>query len=126
MSYAYMHGAGASYNREPTLKDDFPCLETLDRVRDPQLWIGLCISLRNNVVSYVSRIHTDVRRRGGYKQEALRIAKELVSLKSALILLWVFTLWWGERTIFRESLSNCVWQGWEKWVSRSEFNYRRV
>ncbi|KAJ9191948.1 hypothetical protein DTO164E3_8598 [Paecilomyces variotii] len=112
MSYAYMHGAGgSSYNREPTLKDDFPILATLDRVRDPQLWIGL----RNRALSYVYRVDGDVRRRGGYTHEAWRIAKQAINLRNGLILLWVFTLLWGERTIFRESLESCAWGGWEKW-----------
>lgn len=115
-----MHGAGGlSYNREPTLKDDFPILATLDRVRDPQLWIGL----RNRALSYVYRVDGDVRRRGGYTHEAWRIAKQAINLRNGLILLWAFTLLWGERTIFRESLESCAWGGWEKWVSGFSVDY---
>jgi hypothetical protein len=32
-------------------------------------------------------------------------------------LLWVWTLWRGERSVFQESMQSCVWDSWEKWVS---------
>jgi hypothetical protein len=33
-----------------------------------------------------------------------------------LAVLWMFTLWWGERTVFRDQISQCYWDSWEKWV----------
>lgn len=41
----------------------------------------------------------------------------LFSVPTALIIFWVWTLWWGERVVFRESVSACKWKGWENWVS---------
>lgn len=33
------------------------------------------------------------------------------------IIIWVFTLWWGERVVFRYSIERCSWDHWENWVS---------
>lgn len=44
--------------------------------------------------------------------------RRVVTIANALILFWVWTLWWGERTVFQESLEGCGWGEWEKWVSR--------
>lgn len=43
--------------------------------------------------------------------------RRVVTIVNALILLWVWTLWWGERMVFQESLEGCGWGEWEKWVS---------
>lgn len=43
--------------------------------------------------------------------------KRIFTVSNGLVLLWVLTLWWGERTVFRDSVDSCVWQSWEKWVS---------
>lgn len=40
----------------------------------------------------------------------------LFSIQTALILLWGVTLYWGERTVFRNSVKPCAWNMWEKWV----------
>lgn len=41
----------------------------------------------------------------------------LFTIANALVVLWLFTLWWGERTVFQESLEACAWENWEQWVS---------
>ncbi|KZF25310.1 hypothetical protein L228DRAFT_244116 [Xylona heveae TC161] len=38
-----------------------------------------------------------------------------LSLRNALVLLWVIVLWWGERRVFRESFQACQWSSWERW-----------
>jgi len=43
--------------------------------------------------------------------------RRVVTVANMLILFWVWTLWWGERTVFQESLGGCGWGEWEKWVS---------
>lgn len=53
------------------------------------------------------------RRRCGY---ALWLLRLVCSLQNILILLWVVTLWWGERKVFRDSVRECEWAGWERWV----------
>lgn len=42
--------------------------------------------------------------------------RRMVTIANALILFWVWILWWGERTVFQESLEGCSWGEWEKWV----------
>ncbi|XHG03475.1 hypothetical protein AWENTII_006778 [Aspergillus wentii] len=39
----------------------------------------------------------------------------MFTVANGLILLWVFTLWWGERTVFQDSFETCLWESWEKW-----------
>lgn len=34
----------------------------------------------------------------------------------ALIVLWVIILWWGERSVFGNSIAACDWDKWERWV----------
>lgn len=46
-----------------------------------------------------------------------RTVRRIFTVSNGLVLLWVLTLWWGERTVFWDSVDNCVWQSWEKWVS---------
>lgn len=44
-----------------------------------------------------------------------RTVRRIFTVSNGLVLLWVLTLWWGERTVFWDSVDNCVWQSWEKW-----------
>lgn len=39
------------------------------------------------------------------------------ALSSGLALLWIYVLYWGERTVFSDSVSRCDWRHWEDWVS---------
>jgi hypothetical protein len=38
------------------------------------------------------------------------------NLHNGLILIWVVLLWWGERSVFRQSTEACEWRKWENWV----------
>lgn len=40
----------------------------------------------------------------------------IFSLPNALIVLWIFLLWWGEVVVFRSSVQSCEWRSWERWV----------
>lgn len=53
------------------------------------------------------------------QKRTIRIAspRRLLSVSNALILLWICLLWWGERLVFRNSLTACQWNQWEQWVS---------
>ncbi|KAL2444703.1 Cell division control protein 1 [Exophiala dermatitidis] len=44
-----------------------------------------------------------------------RIKRRLWSLPSALVLLWIFVLFWGERRVFQRSAAQCLWHQWESW-----------
>ncbi|KAJ5274071.1 hypothetical protein N7478_009196 [Penicillium angulare] len=50
---------------------------------------------------------------------AVRVFKRVFTLVNAVILLWLSTLWWGERTVFQESIDACVWNSWERWPQGS-------
>ncbi|KAF4266511.1 hypothetical protein CNMCM8812_002712 [Aspergillus fumigatus] len=51
----------------------------------------------------------------GLQKICWRFVRRVFTVPIALILLWFWTLWWGERTVFQESLDKCVWDKWEKW-----------
>ncbi|KAE8389684.1 hypothetical protein BDV23DRAFT_156692 [Aspergillus alliaceus] len=44
-----------------------------------------------------------------------RILRHIFTITNGLAILWFFTLWWGERTVFQDSVDKCVWENWEKW-----------
>jgi hypothetical protein len=46
--------------------------------------------------------------------------RRVLSVGNLLVAVWCLTLYWGERTVFRESVDACRWEGWEKWVWWSE------
>ena len=47
---------------------------------------------------------------------ATMVLRRLFTVANAVIVMWLFTLWWGERTVFQEAIDRCVWESWEKWV----------
>lgn len=51
------------------------------------------------------------------RQVAWLMLKRIFTIPNGLILLWVLALWWGERMVFRDSIEQCAWEGWERWVS---------
>ncbi|EXJ78296.1 hypothetical protein A1O3_09457 [Capronia epimyces CBS 606.96] len=48
-----------------------------------------------------------------------RLKRRLWSLPSALVLLWIFILFWGERLVFQQSVAQCRWQQWESWPTHA-------
>lgn len=49
-------------------------------------------------------------------QQAKYFLRSTFCIANFLVVLWMFTLWWGERTVFRDHISQCYWDLWEKWV----------
>ena len=43
--------------------------------------------------------------------------RRVFTLANAIVILWIFTLQWGERTVFQESIDACAWESWERWVN---------
>ncbi|KAL8757612.1 MAG: hypothetical protein Q9199_002089 [Rusavskia elegans] len=41
--------------------------------------------------------------------------RSIWKLSTALVLVWMLALWWGEIGIFRSSITGCDWHYWEKW-----------
>lgn len=54
-----------------------------------------------------------------FKSTGRILVGRLVTLANLLILLWFWVLWWGERSVFRDSLEGCAWGNWEAWVKLS-------
>lgn len=118
MSYAYTRGSGSGAfppPRSSSLRNHFvepPSL--LERLRrSARLWLA---ELWARLVASVSAVQRRARRRG-WRHEVWCAAKGAFSIANALIMVWLFTLWWGERTVFRDSVRSCAWDGWERWVS---------
>ncbi|MCJ1242881.1 hypothetical protein MMC30_000077 [Trapelia coarctata] len=62
-------------------------------------------------------------RRRGLLHELRKQSKEWVGklsrTKVALVIIWIFVLWWGERLVFRRSVAKCRWESWEQWPSEA-------
>lgn len=56
--------------------------------------------------------------RRDFQGYAMYIFKRVFTIANAVILLWAYTLWWGERTVFQQSIDACAWENWERWVSQ--------
>ncbi|RDW81500.1 putative manganese ion homeostasis (Fr) [Aspergillus mulundensis] len=53
------------------------------------------------------------------KRLGLRTIQTLFTVTNGLIVLWICTLWWGERSVFRDSVDACTWNAWEKWPTNA-------
>jgi hypothetical protein len=42
--------------------------------------------------------------------------KRILTVPTLLILLWAWTIWRGERSVFQTSVAECRWDNWEHWV----------
>ncbi|KAJ5118041.1 hypothetical protein N7526_011064 [Penicillium atrosanguineum] len=109
MSYAYSRSAGASslpsFNSIPSSEGlvNQACNRVIPAAKQ---WIEEGVDTIRS-----SRPRT----RDEAKNQAKMVLKSLFSIPSAVVLLWVFTLWWGERTVFQESIDACAWEAWETW-----------
>ncbi|KAI5305164.1 Fungal specific transcription factor [Ascosphaera pollenicola] len=41
----------------------------------------------------------------------------ICTVQNVLILLWIFTLYWGERKVWKDSIRSCAWEQWESWLA---------
>ncbi|CAP79834.1 Cell division control protein [Penicillium chrysogenum] len=51
----------------------------------------------------------------GIKITAINLVKRIFTISNAIILLWIFSIRWGERTVFQDSINKCLWDNWEEW-----------
>lgn len=49
------------------------------------------------------------------------VYRRILSLPTALVLLWIFLLHWGERSLFSNDVNSCNWESWEQWVGLGTF-----
>ena len=62
------------------------------------------------------------RKRGRpYSEEVKRKgwARQLLTVVLLLQVVWVYTLYWGERSIYSSAIEACDWRYWERWVYTS-------
>lgn len=48
--------------------------------------------------------------------------RRLFTLVNALVVVWWYVLYWGERSVFKDSIESCNWDRWEKWVCGNSFS----
>ncbi|KAL4886806.1 hypothetical protein BJY04DRAFT_176590 [Aspergillus karnatakaensis] len=113
MSYSYLPTSANAYSTSH--RDTFTPSGALKSVHDalPQ-WATQGMS---TAVRMASTQFDRVKSRGGLRILAINTIKTLFTVPNGLILLWVCTLWWGERSVFRKSLESCAWNAWENWPS---------
>lgn len=117
MSYAYPRSTRASSLRS-SYRDHFAEPPSLsERLSDAlPAWISNApAELRAGRIPLPLRLRR-IRSRADLQATLWLVLKSIFTVANGLIVLWLFTLWWGERTVFQESIDRCVWDSWEKWV----------
>lgn len=56
---------------------------------------------------------------GQYADVIAILRKRLLRLTTALVLIWLVAVWWGERGIFKSAVAQCEWQNWERWPTEA-------
>jgi hypothetical protein len=49
------------------------------------------------------------------------LLRRVLSLGNILILIWIYVVYWGERTVFNNAIEDCDWGHWESWVPTPSF-----
>ncbi|KAJ6014238.1 hypothetical protein N7540_008829 [Penicillium herquei] len=108
MSYAYPRNTGAS---------SLPSFTSVPSSKSTSghPWNNLPNVAKEWLADGAAVLQTARSHRHDIRGFASLIFRRIFTLLNALILLWVFTLWRGERTVFQESIDACAWENWEKW-----------
>ncbi|KAK1142080.1 hypothetical protein N8T08_008162 [Aspergillus melleus] len=116
MSYSFRQGTSADAYR-PSRGSFSKTPGTLDRVQSllPTAANRQIADLQARGASLASGGTEGSRARTALGTQIWRTFKSIFSVANGLVLLWFWTLWWGERTVFRESLETCAWGNWEHW-----------
>ena len=119
-SYSYPHTAGVN-PYHPRHRDSFTEPTTWESLREMlPLWTTQWIvDLRAYWTRLTATGEEGARSRAAMKSSLRAVPGRLFTIVNALVVLWLFTLWWGERNVFQESLEMCDWGNWEQWVSGS-------
>ena len=109
MSYAYPRSSGASF---------LPS-STTNLSSGPVSFVKLALDWLHGGAQRLSADGTaNLASMNSIRSSASFVFRRIFTVANAVILLWVFTLRWGERTVFQESINACVWKSWERWVSQ--------
>ncbi|RAH81915.1 manganese ion homeostasis [Aspergillus japonicus CBS 114.51] len=108
MSYAYphSHGAGSGSYRPSSCEDDTENATLSKQMRQ---------YLPSWTQQWAKELTNGIQSRDGALSLLRRIFRCIFTITNALVVLWACTLWWGERTIFQDSVKACAWGNWEKW-----------
>lgn len=113
MIYAYPRSTGAS-----SLPSFDSKLHSSRSGLVNQTWDRVPSAAKQWVSEGVANLRSSRPRSRRELQSTLKLVlKRLFRITNAVIALWLFTLWWGERTVFQESIEACAWEAWEAWVS---------
>lgn len=114
MSYAYPRNAGAS--SPPSFMPDSYTQSQSFVIR---IWDRLTFAVQQLAAEGVAAVE-EARASGRSDIRAVMtlVSRRIFTVVNAAILLWVFTLRWGERTVFQEHIDSCIWESWERWVRR--------
>ena len=114
MNYSYLPTSTHAYG--PTRRE-ITSSGILQSIHDAlPHWVSQRVS---SVVHTASNQLEKYKSRTELKALTLRTIRTLFTVTNGLIIIWIWTLWWGERTVFRDSVDACAWNAWEKWVSSS-------
>ncbi|RDK39610.1 hypothetical protein M752DRAFT_278102 [Aspergillus phoenicis ATCC 13157] len=105
MSYSYSHSAVADSYRPARRGSPAWSSGSSERDPSPPPWPK----------RWASNVREATSSRHGLWSLFKRIARYVFTVSNALIALWICTLWWGERTVFRDSVKACNWGNWERW-----------
>lgn len=96
---------------------------------DPPDTRGIIRGLWNSVRSFAERFFRELRTRASAYTSSGPTARtrsvqrkwtlnSIFSVHLGLILVWVLTLWWGEKMSFKWTVADCAWARWENRVCR--------
>ncbi|PYH43886.1 putative manganese ion homeostasis (Fr) [Aspergillus saccharolyticus JOP 1030-1] len=107
MSYSYPHSHGpSSGSYRPARQVDMKPTTISSHVRD---------YLPSQTQQWALETKEAFRSWSGMLSLLARVARCIFNVTNALVVLWACTLWWGERTVFQDSVKACAWETWEKW-----------
>ncbi|OOF91506.1 hypothetical protein ASPCADRAFT_210881 [Aspergillus carbonarius ITEM 5010] len=106
MSYSYSHSTAADPYR--TARRGTP----VEASNVSERW---CQLLPSWARQRASELQEEMSSRKGVWSLLKRVVRHTFTVSNALVLFWIYTLWWGERTVFQDSVKACGWGNWEKW-----------
>ncbi|KGO66505.1 hypothetical protein PITC_012230 [Penicillium italicum] len=110
MTFAYPRSTGASSLPFFNQNQSSTSQNILNRA-----WDSIPSAAKQWLPGSVSRAFGRNRESEGIKTTTVKIVKRIFTIPNAIILLWVFSIRWGERTVFQDSINQCLWDSWEEW-----------